>query len=340
MAEDDRERLRSQITAVTAGDLCPVSLLPSTLLRPCGSPVKVDLFIVDRRRATTLGKGDMQWAFLMGIRVVLPPPAVPASAAPALASQARGLPPDLAAAGQEEPSVLGSLAGSACYASIPDTLQSACLPEPSMHCCRREELEAALSDGARGSCFQACDCPQTQATVRQALDVLLDQARGGALVCVGDAEAFRHVFGDGDLCPGAGPALRSSDGGYMTKRLRGVHVGDPDFAAAFAEFTAHTDSDRWPDDHRDADARGRPKDGAILLSKNGYVLKCAVKLLGLCPAAKWKNVGTKHEAALSCAWAVPGVLVFVRSDSGSVHVVRRQSSFLHVYEIQSTPAAQ
>ena len=65
--------------------------------------------------------------------------------------------------------------------------------------------------------------------------------------------------------------------------------------------------------------RGQPKDGAILLTDNGYRAKCAVKLIGLPEAGrKWKGVGLRHEAALQAACFMRQCIVFIRSDNGSV----------------------
>ena len=127
--------------------------------------------------------------------------------------------------------------------------------------------------------------------------------------------------------------LQSSDSGYMTQRLRGLHVSDPRFVSAFQDFTAHSASDRWPDAHPDEAARGQPKDGALLLDVTGFRLKCAVKVLGLPPPRQWPGVGTTHEAALACAWAVDGCVAFVRSDSGSIHAIARRQDALHAYRI-------
>lgn len=159
-------------------------------------------------------------------------------------------------------------------------------------------------------------------------------------MCIAGAEAFDQVFGAsaGSGEP-AGPSLRVADGSYMTNRLRGIHIGDARFAEAFSEFTAHSMSDRWPDDHPDMAARGQPKDGAFLISSSGYRLKCAVKLLGLPPPRSWESVGTKHEAALACAWAVPGCFVLVRSDGGAIHFLVRSGNSLHVRRVEpGTPS--
>merc|ERR1712039_136393 len=119
---------------------------------------------------------------------------------------------------------------------------------------------------------------------------------------------------------------------------RGIHVRDLRFRDAFREYTRHTDDDRWPENHPDEVARGLPKDGAFLLSTDGFRVKCSAKLLGLVPAARWEGVGTKHEAALACAWAIPSAFVFVKSDSGSIHIVQKQDTVLHVYRVDSSTA--
>merc|ERR1712151_49901 len=80
-------------------------------------------------------------------------------------------------------------------------------------------------------------------------------------------------------------------------------------------------------------ARGQPKDGAFLIGFSGYRAKCAAKILGLRPPMAWRGVGTKHEAALACAWAVRGSVVVVRSDSGTLHVLWRRGNVAHVHKI-------
>jgi len=105
-------------------------------------------------------------------------------------------------------------------------------------------------------------------------------------------------------------ALRTCDGGYMTNRLQGFHISSPTFIDAVRDFTEHSKNDRWPTDHRDDMARGQPKDGALLLDPNGFRIKCAVKVLGLQPSLYWRGIGTRHEAALACASAVPECIAF------------------------------
>mmetsp|Transcript_122479 Transcript_122479/g.305859 ORF Transcript_122479/g.305859 Transcript_122479/m.305859 type:complete len:588 (-) Transcript_122479:30-1793(-) len=313
--------------------LDPVSLLPSTLCGRQGALVKADIFIVDRRGSLPVTCEAQQWGFLMGVRVSS------SSTAPLPLNQEvqewAGHP---YAPVHEDISPLNVSIPGTEHGSVPDTLRSVYLREPQMHACSREELEAAILEGACHMSFPPVQCPQAQQTLLTTLALLYESAAGGALVCIADAEAFKQVFGDDQLnASRACPALKSSDGGYMTDRLRGIHVSDACFAAAFRDFTRHSDDDRWPEDHVDARARGRPKDGAILLSKSGYTMKCAVKLLGLSPAAAWNNVGTKHEAAMSCAWAVLGSFVFVRSDSGSLHLLLRLGQSLHVFALQRDP---
>jgi len=171
-------------------------------------------------------------------------------------------------------------------------------------------------------------------TVITAVELVCERAQGGALLCIGRAVDFKHVFpATESMADAARPALRVCDKAYMTERLRGVHISDARFAAAFGEFTEHSADDRWPSDHGDAAARGQPKDGAFLISTSGYRLKCAVKLLGLPPPGHWDSVGTKHETAMACAWAVKGAHVLVRSDSGSIHYVVRSGDTLHVCKL-------
>merc|ERR1711972_859554 len=116
-------------------------------------------------------------------------------------------------------------------------------------------------------------------TLKHAISLVCDTARGGALAVLAPAKSFQSVFNAGSSSDLA--AISSSDGGYMTGRLRGYHISEPGFADAFGDFTAHSDNDRWPDDHPDVNARKQLKDGALLLNEEGYCLKCAVKVGGL-----------------------------------------------------------
>jgi len=110
--------------------------------------------------------------------------------------------------------------------------------------------------------------------------------------------------------------------GYMTERLRDVPVHSKEFLEAMQEFTLHSDTDRWPDDH---EASSLPKDGFTLVNGlSALRLKCAARMVGLpLPPFKWDNVGTRHLAALAACWAFrfsPSI-VMVRSDGGKVHVL-------------------
>lgn len=109
--------------------------------------------------------------------------------------------------------------------------------------------------------------------------------------------------------------------GYMTEQLKDVHVGSSAFAAKLQEFAKHTDDDRWPPGHA---AAGLPKDGFVLLSSQGFRLKCAARLTGLpTPPFRWDNVGSRHLSALAACWAfrLQPSIVIVRSETGKIHVL-------------------
>jgi len=189
--------------------------------------------------------------------------------------------------------------------------------------CTREQLLGRLLPGDA-----ALKSPDLVRTIQDVLALCCDHARGGAMVLVAERQAFSEVFSDRFR---AGPTLRAADSGYMTARLKGIHISDPRFQRAFQEFTEHSEDDRWPRDYPDFAARALPKDGAFVLHTSGYRLKCAAKVLGLCPPRKWHSVGTKHEAALASAWGIRGCIAFVRSDSGSVHIIVRDGPMPHAY---------
>jgi len=340
---EDLERLRAVLTSPgTEGPRPPATLLPTTLRAPHSTRIDVDLFIVDRRLELSCGGRPSsassvetdRLGFLIGIRFTNS-----AQAAEAASAMFEG------DAGQE--SVIGRAGSSvaspgrcshdveSALSRVPSTLQSAQLARPVMHRCNLEAMEALLSQGELRCGFPQISDPEARATVLLAVDLVCRHALGGAMVVIATEKAFCQTFHqelrDGEV---VGPAIRVSDGGYMTQRLRNTRVTDERFADAFREFTLHSDNDRWPDDHTDPGARGQPKDGAFLLSTRGYRVKCAAKLLGLPPAGKWESVGTKHEAALACAAAVAGSVVLVRSDSGSVHLVQKLDGVMHVYALE------
>jgi len=221
-------------------------------------------------------------------------------------------------------------------ASPASTLAVDCFPAPDMSVCSQIELEAALADG------KICDigCARRLATLQQAVRLVCQQAEGGALVCIAEAQSFEMVFGSRRYGKQreVGPFLRVADNSYLTRRLRGVHISDPHFVEAFQDFTRHTDNDRWPENFPDLEARGQPKDGAFLISTSGYRLLCAVKLLGLHSPWCWESMGTKHEAALACAWTVPGCCVLVRSEGGETHFINRHGHSLQVRRLVPMPS--
>jgi len=359
MPADERVLFAARIACrATMGCERPVELVRSKLIAKDGQHVDVELFIADLRDARACA--DLQGGFagfLIGIRFAHPMNAslggqedadtldrTPVSLTPtgtdlqAVASEQRLSEENVALLGSDALSSGGLApavqpARSLCATSLPETLQSAALPCPRLHVCSRPEFESVVAGAPCFDDFPRVNCSMTRRTLLQAIELLFDHAAGGALLCVADAEAFRHVFDSG--MPGR-PTAQACDQGYMTERLRGAHISDPRFAAAFREFTRHSDNDRWPLDHVDERARGRPKDGAFLVSRSGYRIKCAAKLLGLAPSATWANMGTKHAVALACAWEVPGCFVFVRSDGGARHVVVRRRGSLHVYDLRES----
>jgi len=223
--------------------------------------------------------------------------------------------------------------------SIPTTLVSATLVNPRMQACTREELESAVRHGSTDIWIPGTYSRHARSTLLEAIKLVCVHARGGAFVCIAPPDSFRSVFGDtcaksrSEIDKETGPSIKVSDGGYMTDKLKGIHISDPQFADLFAEFSTHTADDRWPADHPDPQARSRPKDGALLLATSGYRLKCAVKLLGLPASHAWRHVGTKHEAAMACAWAVEDACVLVRSDGGTVSFLTRVADSLEVWQI-------
>jgi len=314
-------------------------LVTTTIEHRTGAPLDVDLFIVDRRDVFTrlcdgglakYGSGDAQGdrsGFLIGLRLVQQaPPPLPS---PQEGSPVTGTPStEFSWIIREQP----SLARAGTSESIPSTMLSTQLPQPDISLCTRQELEEqVLSITWTHSSFTSA---QAIATLLDAIQLVCDRAQGGALLCVAEKAAFDKVFRSTvEMRDQVKPCLRTSDAGYMTSRLKGIHISDDRFTSAFTEFTEHAESDRWPEDHPDLGARSQPKDGAFLVSTSGYCIKCAVKILGLPPPRSWRSVGTKHEAALACAWAVQGCCVFVRSDAGMVHVILREGYSLHVRQL-------
>eukprot|EP00443_Scrippsiella_acuminata_P063874 CAMPEP_0115554558 /NCGR_PEP_ID=MMETSP0271-20121206/97356_1 /TAXON_ID=71861 /ORGANISM="Scrippsiella trochoidea, Strain CCMP3099" /LENGTH=453 /DNA_ID=CAMNT_0002988289 /DNA_START=313 /DNA_END=1674 /DNA_ORIENTATION=- len=328
----DEEKKRFHMALVSAGTrhvLDPVVLLPSTLRGAGSRQYEMDLFIEDVRAEWDASEGRNLPGFLVGIRL-----AVPEQAASSFMTEC-DLEAPVKLLRRCDQIALESDAASSRNGetmSLPETLRSAQLPYPIFQTCTQEALHRALYSGTGDADVPTIECPLARDTVLATLELICNHALGGALVCIAEAKAFEHVFGA--EVPNAA-CTRSSDQGYMTDYLRGIHVRDARFQDAFREFTRPTHNDRWPEDYPDELARGRPKDGAFLLSMDGYRVQCSAKLLGLAPVARWESVGTKHEAALACAWAIPGAFVFVKSDSGSLHFVQRAGTTLHVYQVES-----
>lgn len=154
---------------------------------------------------------------------------------------------------------------------------------------------------------------------------LIIGAPGGACIILAPDEELQKLA----------PHAHVSDGGSMTQRLKHVHVSTAEFADLFFEFAAHSSTDRWPMDHKDMLLRGRPKDGVgVLLSPSGFRVKCAVRLEGLPHATRaWSCMGMRHNAALAASEVMSNALVFVRSESGMVHLLVRVGSRLAAYSV-------
>jgi hypothetical protein len=352
----------------------PVDQLPSTLISD-GRELKVDLFIVDRRSAFSTTESRDPLGFLVGIRIVpeeqvlLPPDGKESKFEfdrledSTISSAVTGWSTwdllgddDLSETdvGKRSCSIRKMVSFSAPQVhniesasvisddcdcdTIPETLHSVLLQTVRTHYCHRDEMEEAIiGEGVPKTTFPLIACPKTRETLKAALNLIVDHARGGAFIVIAEKRAFYEAFNN-ELAPSTpsnstGPTARSSDENYMTKRLRGIHISDARFAEAFGDFSLHTEADRWPLDHEDEAARGRPKDGAWLLSTTGYRVKCAAKLLGFSTVATMANVGTKHEAGLSTAWGVQNSFVLIRSDSGDICLIVRHQNELQVYQI-------
>lgn len=125
--------------------------------------------------------------------------------------------------------------------------------------------------------------------------------------------------------------------GYMSQQLEGMHIEDPKHQILLHDFAEHTANDRWPGGH---DAEGLPKDGYNLYDMSGLCCLAAVRLEGLGAAPyQWPNVGMRHTTALQLCWALAldgsSVVVVVRSDSGSFHVLSTGGKTVEVHCLSS-----
>jgi len=330
----------------------PVTLFQSSLVRPQVSPALVDLFIVDQLVQDSAVAA--QSMFLLGVRLREPHGVEPAEAALPTDHTGAGalvelgesaLSPRCAlsqrfASSTQAPSSTVEVAQST-IEGAPSTVQSVDLNPVVVRTCSRVELEDhLLIHMARHIASPSC-----VGTIRHAITLICEHAKGGTLLVVAPKEAFNAVFQNriadcgSSLCTAdcdCGPSLCTADGGYMRQLLRGIHLSDDRFIKAIEHFTEHSDSDRWPQDHVDVAARGQPKDGAFLIDTSGYRVACATKVLGISSPKKWHNVGTRHEAALSCAWYVRAAIALVRSDNGGVHGIIRRNNELVVLGLDTS----
>lgn len=186
---------------------------------------------------------------------------------------------------------------------------------------------AALSTRGPSPCRSA-----VRPTVEHAVRLVL-QARSGVCIMVAPDEELRRLV----------KHAHCSDEGAMTQCMKGLHVTDPEFHRRFFEFTEHSETDRWPDNHPEEALRGKPKDGvAALLSTSGFRVKSAVRLEGLPLASKnWSKKGMRHMTALAAADFLLQAMVVVRSCAGEVHVlVKQHTRELTAYRVAAGYQAQ
>jgi len=153
---------------------------------------------------------------------------------------------------------------------------------------------------------------------RRAAELAL-QAEGGCGILVAPQAAFAWLQEVNHVDFQVVDRSEAFPDGYMTRRLRNVHVDSEAFLQAVQELSRHSDNDRWPQGH---EAAGLPKDGYILINDMGMRVLCAARIVGLpTPPYRWDGVGTRHMAAVAAAHALAEwpCAVVVRSDSGRVH---------------------
>eukprot|EP00931_Biecheleriopsis_adriatica_P004115 TRINITY_DN10582_c0_g1_i5.p1 TRINITY_DN10582_c0_g1~~TRINITY_DN10582_c0_g1_i5.p1 ORF type:complete len:481 (-),score=80.25 TRINITY_DN10582_c0_g1_i5:93-1535(-) len=189
-----------------------------------------------------------------------------------------------------------------------------CSTLPSRECEMLQVFDCANSDDLTASLVEAVDShgytPKEKTTVTE-LVTLATADTGGAMFVLAPQDDLKHLQDN----------VESADEGYMTARLRGIHISSSEFSVIVREFRGtHSHTDRWPTDHPDPAARGQPMDGAFLLNTDGYRVKCAVKIK-LPPAGlRWPTgMGTRHSAALDASYVLQRGVVLVCSDSGAMH---------------------
>lgn len=106
-----------------------------------------------------------------------------------------------------------------------------------------------------------------------------------ALVLVSGKRNFQHAIQKELL------ALQPVDEGYRTQQFLGLKVGSLAFAQKLAEFAKHRPGD--------LDMHGRPTDGAICVTKSGWVVAAGVKLF-VSKRSDWRldSAGMRHTTAI------------------------------------------
>lgn len=159
------------------------------------------------------------------------------------------------------------------------------------------------------------------AVSKKVLWMVLKRARGGAMLIHAPTDELKRILGD------------PTDEGYLETRLHNAEIlnvitAGSKFEQVLAEFSEHSETDRWPQDHADAAARGKSKDGAVVISATGNVRGAARQLTTDCSRIPftWPDVGTRHKVSLAIAYNLDYGIAFVRSDSGKLHVVTSHSA--------------
>lgn len=111
--------------------------------------------------------------------------------------------------------------------------------------------------------------PRSPDVVEAALS-LICEAECGSAVLVGLEDDLRSII------------VRSSDDGYMDRRMVGLGIGSPELRQAFVDFTSkkYDDHGHWASSYSDTDAHRKSRKGTWIFSANGGFLKAASILLG------------------------------------------------------------
>lgn len=201
----------------------------------------------------------------------------------------------------------------------------------------KEELHKLLAEFAKTD--------EMRITSQKCADLLIN-AEGGTLFVIIDLKT--HNDPNEPYLPfrTLDPQRRTTKW-WTQSNLCANHINGCNFPQMLQAFCAHSVTDRWERDLLDKLCAGlglkadvsnelqedlykQVKDGAVILSSDGYVKAAAVQLTSAPPEFQMlksdgKSVGTKHAGALSMTvWMqrrkIHGV-VFVRSDAGGVHAL-------------------